>query len=152
MKKLYFLAVVLIMFAGCKKGETAPVNPLVGKWQITQQLAVYYVNGAEVYRTTLAGVGANSYTEFKADGTLTDYALGTGNTYTTTSGTYSLTNTTLHIAPTGGTASDYVYTAIDNNNFTLSISATGGGTTSYVKNGQVYTANGQTVTISFIRL
>ncbi len=115
MKKLYFLAVVLVMFAGCNKGETTPANPLVGKWKISQQLAVYYVNGAEVYRTTLPGVGANAYTEFKADGTLTDYALGTG------------------IGGTGGVT-------------------TGGGTTTYVKNGQVYTANGQTVTISFIRL
>ncbi|MBW4890497.1 hypothetical protein KXQ82_12245 [Mucilaginibacter sp. HMF5004] len=153
MKKLYILVIVLFVFTGCKKSSTSE-NTIIGKWKITQELAIYYVNNVEVYREILAlSGGANSYVEFKPDGSFILNGSVNGS-YITYTGTYILTNnnTSLRTTITGSSPGpDQLFTFVDNNTFTTSNTATGGGTTTYIKNGVNYTANGETVITTFVR-
>jgi hypothetical protein len=154
MKKIYFLLIILLVFNGCKKSTLSSPNSIVGKWTITQELAIYYVNSVEVYREFLPLTAGESL-EFKTDGTLNYYGLING-VPTTITGSYSLinNNTTLHVVTSSTSTSGYDkgFAFVDMNTFTTNDTAAGIGTTTYKVNGVTHTANGETVITTFVRL
>jgi hypothetical protein len=73
MKKHYLLAIFCIVlgFAACKKNNTRPANPIIGKWYETK-LTIHESNGTAVdHDTTFMGNSftASDYVQFDADKT-----------------------------------------------------------------------------------
>ena len=154
MKKLYFLLLIPLLFTSCKKNVDAPVDKIVGRWHLKQNLAIYYQNSVEMYREILpypSTIGADAYIEFKADGSLIIYQL-LNNAYATLTGTYALSATSMHVDLPGVQTFDRPFAYEDDNTFNSSATTMGQGTTFYTKNGVSYPANGETVISSYYRL
>ncbi len=156
MKKLFILLGIMMAFTACKKDkgfDTSngkggyPPHGIVGKWRFTKLYDVFYLNKKEVSRDTvdLTTVGADAYTEFKANGGMTDYQLDVSGKYITSTGTYTLNNNLLHTVINGAT-SDQIISYADNN--TLNISDVGIQSfpfPQYVKNGVIIKVDGDQV-------
>lgn len=160
MKKLLPVIFIVLIFAGCKKSNNTPADPnadnptkIVGKWKDGSELAIYYTNGKEVYRETLAApTTITGYYEFTAGGALNLYQVsGTTPTLILTLN-YTLTNsnTVLHLNSGGSSSSDDPISFTDNN--TLLITSTTIGGVTYVSNGTTYNADKEVDTSTLIRL
>jgi len=121
MLKLYYLFIaglLLCGFSACKKGGSGnSISPnaaklILGKWNLQQQKSVIYVNGAVKIDTTYLTSFTNvSRAQFNKDNTfnsvglwttvITDGNLNNGNSASmgmdSTSGTYSIVNSSLNI-------------------------------------------------------
>jgi hypothetical protein len=156
MKKILLAFIIAGVLAGCHKGsdptpDTGASTKIIGKWSEGPALLIYYVSGNEVYRENDAATSSTlAYDEFRTNGVWADYTF-LGTAFYEIDGTYTLKNNgntiTLSIQ---GQNQDYAISFADAN--TINISATVNVATTYIKNGQTYTADSETVNATLLRI